>query len=264
MLMRKPNKVRQKLKNGQCVLGTAIYSSSPNMVEAAGYAGMDFLRLDTEHSWRRDDSLENMIRGAVITDVVPIVRVDRGDPYIIRKALEIGAGGIIVPDVHTVEHAQSVVEASKFPPRGIRGYALLCQSGEWGNRPGDEWKTWGDTEPMIGIMIENCQAMDCIDEILAVGGIDFALFGPADYSISLGLDGPNPTHPKVQEGLEKTIAAAKKAGKHVMYVVGTGDDEAQRCAGLGVTMFEFASDVVIFRTTLANKVKKFGDLMVKT
>ena len=256
MLMRKPNKVRQKLNNGQCVIGSAIYSCSPAMVEAAGYAGIDFLRIDTEHSWRRDDSLENMIRAATIADVVPIVRVDRDDPYVIRKALESGAGGIVVPQILSVEDAENVVKASKFPPRGTRGFALLCQSGEWGARSGSEWKEWSDTEPMIGVMIESVKVMPCVDDILALDGLDFVLFGPADYSLSLGLDGPDTQHPKVQEALRRTIEAAKKVGKHVMFGVGK-DEDMKKAAEMGVTMLEFAHDVVIFRTVLADKVKKY-------
>lgn len=260
MLMRRPNKARAKLNAGQCVMGTAIYSYSPNMVEAAGYAGIDFLRIDTEHAWRRDESLDNMIRAAVISDVVPIVRIDRDDPYLVRKALEVGAGGIIVPHINTPEEAANVVKASKFPPLGIRGYAGLSQSGEWGARPGAEYKKWSDTEPLIGVMIESIKAMNRVDEILAVEGLDFVLFGPSDYSLSLGLDGPKKGHPDVQEGLRRTIAAARKVGKHVMFGVGTNDEEIAKCAEMGVTMFEFSHDVVMVRTTLADKVKKFQHL----
>lgn len=262
MLMRRPNKVRQKLKNGQCVIGSAIYSCSPNMVEAAGYAGIDFLRIDTEHSWRRDDSLENMIRAATIADVVPIIRVDRDDPYVVRKALESGAGGIVVPHVLTAKDAEDVVKASKFPPLGTRGFALLCQSGEWGARSGDEWKRWSNTEPMIGVMIESVKALPCIDDIVAVEGLDFVLFGPADYSLSLGLDGPDYLHPEVQDGLGRTIEAARKVGKHVMYGVGNSDEEARKAADMGVSMLEFAHDVVLFRTVLAEKVRKYQHLTV--
>ena len=261
-LMRKPNKVRQKLDAGHCAIGSAIYSCSPNMVEAAGYAGIDFLRIDTEHSWRRDGSLENMIRAATITDVVPIVRVDRDDPYVIRKALEIGAGGIVVPHVQSVADAEAIVSAAKFPPRGKRGFALLCQSGEWGARNGREWREWSDAEPLVGVMVESVGAVEVIDDIMAIDGVDFALFGPADYAIGLGLGEPDSRHPDVQDGLRRTIAAAKKSGKHVMYGVGTDNDEAKKAAAMGVTMLEFAHDVVAYRTMLAEKVRTFGQLAI--
>ena len=262
MLMRKPNKVRRKLNEGKCVVGSAIYSCSPNMVEAAGYAGIDFLRIDTEHSWRRDGSLENMIRGATITDVVPIIRVDRDDPFVIRKALECGAGGIVVPHILSVEDAKAVVDAAKFPPLGKRGFALLCQSGEWGARKGDEWLEWSDAETLVGVMVENVKVLDCIDDIMALEGVDFVLFGPADYAISAGLRGPDHKHPVVREGLQRTCEAARKVGKHVMYGVGTDDEEARVAAEMGVTMLEFSHDVVIFRSVLSAKMREYGDRAV--
>lgn len=260
MLLRKPNKVRAKLKAGQCVMGSASYSYSPNVVEAAGYAGIDFLRIDTEHAWRRDDSLDNMIRAALISDVVPIVRVDRDDPYVIRKALELGAGGIVVPHCTSVKDVEDVVQASKFPPMGIRGWAGMCPAGEWGGRPGADYKKWSDTEPMIGVMIESVKAMDCIDEMLAVEGLDYVLFGPGDYSMSLGLDAPKKDHPDVQAGLRRTCEAARKAGKHVMFGVGMNDAGIEEAAQVGVTMFEFSHDVAIVRSALMAKVAKYQSL----
>jgi 4-hydroxy-2-oxoheptanedioate aldolase len=123
--------------------------------------------------------------------VVPIVRIDRDDPYLVRKALEIGAGGIIVPDVCSVAQAESVVAAAKFPPLGNRGLSRMCWSGAWGATSGDEWIEWSNREPMIGIMIENVDAMSSIDNIVAVEGLDFIFFGSADYSMSIGLAAPN-------------------------------------------------------------------------
>lgn len=259
MLMRKPNKVREKLARGQRVTGVAIYSSSPAVVEAAGFAGIDFVRIDTEHTWRRDESLDHMIRAAIIADVVPIVRVDNHDPELIRKALEIGAGGIVVPQITSVEEAKAVVRASKFPPVGNRGFGNLCQSGEWGGFPAGEWIRWSNTQPIIGVMIETVSATDCIDEMMKIEGLDFALFGPADYSMSVGLGAPDFNHPKVQEGLRRTIAAAKAAGKHVMYGVGLTDESIAKGIEMGVSMLELAHDVVIVQRTLAARVAKYGD-----
>jgi 4-hydroxy-2-oxoheptanedioate aldolase len=260
MLVAQPNKLRQKLQSGQCAMGTAAFSFSPNIIEAMGYAGLDFVRIDTEHAWRRDESVPNMVRAALISGICPIIRVDRDDPYLVRKALEVGGGGIIVPDIHTVEQAKEVSAAAKFPPVGIRGFSGACISGAWGARDGAEWKTWSDTQPMIGIMIENVKAMDCIDQIMAVEGIDFALFGPADYSMSLGLAGPQPKNPKVQEGLQRTINAARKVGKHAVFTCGLNDDDIRHYHQMGLTMFEFGSDAAIVHGTLKGKVATFGDL----
>jgi 4-hydroxy-2-oxoheptanedioate aldolase len=258
MLMRGPNKVRAKLAAGQRVLGTAIYSASPNVVEAAGYAGIDFVRIDTEHAWRRDESLEHMIRAAVIADVVPIVRIDRDDPYLPRKALEVGAGGIIVPQITTEAEAREVVRAAKFPPQGERGVGTLCPSGEWGRRKVGEWAHWSNSEPLVGVMIESRDALAQVDRILAVDGIDFALFGPSDYSMSVGSDDAAAVSAAVEEGLRRTIAAAKSARKHVMLGVGLDADGIRRRIDEGVSMLELGHDVVIVRNTLSALVTDFA------
>jgi 2-keto-3-deoxy-L-rhamnonate aldolase RhmA len=257
MLMRRPNKVRAKLAEGRCVLGTAIYSSSPAMVSAAGYSGIDFVRIDTEHGWRRDESLENMIRAAIIADVVSIVRIDRDDPYLVRKALEIGAGGVLIPNVISVADARAVVSAAKFPPLGERGIGPLCQSGEWGLRSRDEWVRWSNTEPLVGVMIESVAAMPVIDEILAVDGVDFAVFGPSDYYMSLPEGDEDEKKAMIREGLVRTIAAAKRSGKHVLCGVGLDGDDAQVHKDLGVTMLCFSHDVVMIRKALEKKVAQF-------
>jgi len=245
---KKPNKLRAKLKSVGFVAGSVMFSWSPNVMEVAGYAGLDFMRIDNEHAWRQDASVEHLIRAAHCAGIVPIMRVDRENPYLIRKALETGAGGVIVPDVHTPEEAKAVVSASKFPPRGIRGYSGNCWSAGWGTAAGKDWVEWSDSEPMIGIMIENHRAMNCIDEILAVEGLDFVLFGPADYAMSLGWRQPAKDSDEIQGALRRTIEAAKKAGKHVMLGVGVGQSEVSKYRDMGITMFEFASDVKVLAT----------------
>jgi 4-hydroxy-2-oxoheptanedioate aldolase len=246
---REPNKLRETLANGLCATGTAVFSWSPYVVDVVGLSGLDYLRIDNEHAWRQDGTLEHLIRAAILGGVVPIVRIDRDNPYLVRKALEIGAGGIIVPDVCSVEEAESVVRAAKFPPRGTRGYSGNCWSAGWGARAGAEWIKWSDSEPMIGIMIESVEAMERIDEIMAVDGIDFVLFGPADYSMSLGLGAPNAQDERVQAALANTVAAARNAGKHVSLGVGTEPARIKQYMDLGIDMLELGNDLGIVRAT---------------
>ncbi len=248
---RAPNKLREKLATGDCVNGAAVFSWSPYVVDVAGTAGLDYLRIDTEHAWRKDEAIEHLIRAAIMGGVVPIVRVDRDDPYLVRKALEIGAGGIIVPDVSSVEQAESVVRAAKFPPRGARGYAGNCWSAGWGAQAGREWVEWSDREPMIGVMIESVDAVKHVRKIMAVDGVDFALFGPADYSMSLGLGAPNADDERVQEAISKTIEAAHESGKYVSLGVGTNPANIKKYVELGIDMLELGSDLSIVRASWA-------------
>lgn len=242
------NAVRAKLAAGRRVAGSVVYSWSPAVADVAGFAGLDYLRIDTEHAWRRDSSLEALIRAAIQGGVVPIVRVDRDDPYLVRKVLELGAGGIIVPDVCSAEEAESVVRAAKFPPRGERGYSGNCWSAGWGAHAGEGWVSWSNREPLIGVMIENIEAMDRIDAIVAVDGVDFVLFGPADFSMSLGLPAPKASDPRVQAAIEKTIEAAHSAGKFVSLGVGTDSDDIRRQAKRGVDMLELGNDLGLLRS----------------
>jgi 4-hydroxy-2-oxoheptanedioate aldolase len=245
-MARAPNKLRAKLASGVCATGAGIFSWSPYVIDVAGVGGLDYVRIDTEHAWRRDD-LEHLIRAATLADIVALVRVDRDKPELVRKALEIGAGGIIVADVRSVKQAEAVVQAAKFPPHGTRGYSGNCWSAGWGAQGGVEWIEWSNREPLIGIMIEHVEAMTQLDEIMAVDGIDFALFGPADYAMSLGLGAPNAQDERVQGAIVRLIAAAHQASKHVSLVVGTDPANIKKYVEQGIDMLELGNDLSTVR-----------------
>ncbi len=243
------NRFKQALDAGKVAMGTCVDSNSPAVVEVAGYSGLDFFRIDTEYLWRRDDSLENMVRAAVIGDITPMVRVEKGDPYLISKALQLGAGAILVSDIKTVEEAQAVVKASKFAPGGIRGCSSFCFSAGWGSRGGKKWIDWSNTQIPIGIMIENTDIVERIDEVFAIEGLDYGFFGPADYSMSLGLGAPQKGHPDVQEGLKQTIAAAARYGKPVgLPIDAPWRKEAQHYIDLGCRFLEIGHELSILRS----------------
>lgn len=257
-MLKAPNKLREKLNAGKCVTGTAIYSYSPNIVEAVGHSGIDFVRIDSEHAWRRDESMEHMIRAALLAGVTPIVRIDRDDPYLPRKVLEIGSGGIIVPNVRTAEEAYRVVEDAHFPPVGRRGLGNLCLSGEWGRRETREWVEWSNNQPLVGIMIEHVDALQNLDSIVAVPGVDFILFGPGDFGISLKSWDSDYIVKETRKALDQTIKTARANGKHVMFGVGMDDITVEDHISRGVNMLEFSHDVVIVRHALEKKVNRFG------
>ncbi len=238
-------KIKEILESGSVALGTAIYTLNPAVVELAGYCGLDFVRIDTEHSWRRDESLENICRAADCAGIASIVRVD-GDPHLIRKALEVGAEGVLVPHINTMEEAEQVVRAAKFPPKGIRGYVDLCRSAKYGLA--HDWISWSNKETMVGVMVEDRRAVDNIGEIMKVEGLDFVLFGRADYSLSIGLP-LQVSHPKVIEGLKNTIEAAKKNSKYVGIVVNyPWVEQAKKFIDMGCQLIEIGHDLSILRT----------------
>lgn len=244
--MEQVNKLRKVLKKGQVALGTCVDSYSPAVVEVAGYSGLDFCRIDTEYSWRRDETMDHMMRAAALVGITTMIRVEKGNPYLISKAFQIGAGAILVSDISTYQEALDVVKAAKFAPKGIRGFSSFSFSGGWGTRGGEDWVNWSDAELLVGIMIENEHIMSQIDEIFAIDGLDYCFFGPSDYSMSLGLRSSKKNHPKVQEAIKKTAEMAAKLNK--VAGIGIGEpwqEEAKKYIDMGYRMIEIGHELAI-------------------
>jgi len=159
--------------------------------------------------------MENMMRAAALAGITAMVRVEKGDPYLISKALQSGAQAIVVSDIVSYEEAMAVVRAAKYPPRGHRGYSGYCFAAGWGADGGTEWVEWSDREVMVGVMIENEEVVSEVDKVMAIEGLDYCLFGPADYSMSLGLRSSQKDHPKVQNAIKRTADAAARHNKAV-------------------------------------------------
>ena len=255
----KKNRLKEKIRRGEIALGTALYSFSPAVVELAGFIGLDFCRIDNEHAWRQDESAENVLRGAILSGIVPLLRVDRDNPYLVRKALEAGAGGVIIPHAHDRKDVEAMVKAAKFPPLGKRGYGGLCFSGQWGVHAGVEWLEWSNTETLVIPMIEDVSAIPNLDEILSTEGVDGVFFGPADFSISAGV--PLQTgHEKVINALRKTIESADKYGKFVIFTAGFPQWETVRkVRELGVKAIELGHDVTILRAVWSKTIHELEE-----
>jgi len=249
----KNSRIRTKLKEGKVVYGTCICSHSPDIVHLAGLCGLDFCRIDTEHSWRQDSCLDNMIRASMLAGIEAIVRIDRGNPFLIRKALEVGAAGIIVPHVVNEKEVNEIVKASKFPPSGNRGFSNLNISGGYGIYDSQDWIMWSNDELLIGVMIENDQAVKNIDAILQIEEVDFVLFGPSDYSLSIGMDKPDTENKLVHTAIMKTVESAKKYKKGIMIGVGyPWDKNIKKYLDIGFDMIEIGHDYSILRDIWKN------------
>lgn len=203
------NIVRDLLKSGKTVIGTAGSVFEDNVAMLAD-SGFDFLLFDTQHAPVEIKQYSRAMQAMRGKKAAPIVRVSANRPDLICFALDLGARGIIVPMVNTKEEAAAMVRACRYSPLGDRSNAGV--RGEWGETKG--YRDYLDTvneELLIIPMIETQQAIDNIDEILSVPGIDVFLVGPSDLSIELGvpLDYPSETY---QKGLDKIAAACKNHG----------------------------------------------------
>jgi len=209
----KKNPVKQAIKEGKNVFGFYIAVPSPLMVELAGYAGFDFVRIDICHSPVDLPMIVDMIRAAEASGVTPMVRVDY-DPHLIAKILEAGAMGLFIPDVSTKEMAKAVVEAVHFSPLGGRGTFAASRITRYGAIGSGDYARWSNEELLLGVQIESKQAADNLKETLGVSGIDMIGSGRGDLANALGLTGQK-NHPAVLALEEKIFETAKKRGKWV-------------------------------------------------
>jgi 4-hydroxy-2-oxoheptanedioate aldolase len=209
----KKNPVKQAIREGRTVFGLYIAVPSPVMVELAGYAGFDFVRIDICHSAVDLPTIAGMIRAAEASGVTPTVRIDY-DPHLIAKVLEAGAMGLFIPDVSTVEMARSVVDAVHFAPVGERGTFAASRITRYGAISSGEYAKWSNEEILLGVQIESKEAADNLEATLGVDGIDMIGSGRGDLANALGLTGQK-NHPSVLALEEKIFDTALKQGKYI-------------------------------------------------
>ncbi|WP_158373761.1 HpcH/HpaI aldolase family protein [Cellulosimicrobium cellulans] len=218
------NLVKQKIADGQPVIGMESWLRDPRMAELLGHAGFDFLHIEYEHVARDWEGVENLVRAAELAGITPLFRTEQcvaGQPPVnqIIKALKVGAQIIMVPEVDSAETARKVVQAAKFPPLGQRGIATCDRSAREIPRPAElDVQRFGrelDDEVMLWAIIESPEAVENIDEILAVEGIDAVGFGHQDYSLTAGIGDEDSA--ETNAAREKVFEAAMRHGKHMWW-----------------------------------------------
>jgi 4-hydroxy-2-oxoheptanedioate aldolase len=258
-----PVKLRRKIESGTAATGAAIASFSAEVMDAAVLAGLDFVRIDHEHAFRRDASTENLVRIGLAGGVAAVVRIDRAEMELAPKLLEVGAEGVIVAGIRGLDDARATVAATRFPPLGERGYSPNCFSARWGAIDPEAWIKWSNAEPLVGVTVENPDAVAAIDAIVAVPGLDFIQFGWADFSIAAGLSKPDKFHPRVVETRRTVFAAARRAGKHIMMGVEQDAAAVADAMAMGVRMLEYGRDLAALMRTWRAAAAMTGDAQAK-
>jgi 2-keto-3-deoxy-L-rhamnonate aldolase RhmA len=196
------NSFSSKLKNTSPVIGTIITLDSPEISEILSLNGFDWLILDMEHGTLSASSVQHHLQATCIT-CSALVRIPENDAVWIKKALDTGCSGIIVPQVNSVEDAKKAVLAAKYPPLGSRSVGITRAHG-YGVSFSEYVSTANDLVALI-IQIENILAVEVLDEILAVKGIDGVFIGPYDLSGSMNMLGQVSAEP-----VQKAVQEVKK------------------------------------------------------
>lgn len=192
----RPNLVRQKLKAGEVVIGCLIGIPSPEVVELCGHSGFDFVLIDGEHGAISPATAYPMVLAAEATDTVPLIRVPHNEASIILRYLDIGAAGVMVPQVNSAADARAVVEAVKYYPQGRRGMAKTRAASYGFGATLSEYAQISNNETLVIAQIEDIVGVEKVPEILEVPGIDVLLIGPTDLAQSMGYPGQL-DHPEV-------------------------------------------------------------------
>ena len=202
--------LKSKLKSGQKTIGSWITIGHPAIAEILANAGFDWLVVDLEHSTISIDQAGELIRTIDLCNVAPLVRLTTNDPNQIKRMMDAGAHGIVVPMVNSRADAVAAVAATRYAPQGMRGVGLGRAQG-YGVKF-KEYLEWQKTEPVIIAQIEHIDAVNKIDEILNCEGIDGYIVGPYDLSCSMGKPG-NFLYPEFIAALQKITEAGQRAGK---------------------------------------------------
>jgi len=231
------NPVKKTLSEGKPVVGMTITVASADVAAQAASLGFDFLWIEMEHSPITLETARNMIHATRGTPATPFIRVPVNELWMAKRALDIGALGVIFPFTSTPELAKQAVEGCKYPPYGRRGSGPGLATLRW-PAPGG-YADFADQNAMVIIIIEEKRAVEHIDEILSVPGIDVAFIGPNDLSHSYGYRGKQT--PEVEAAIEKVVASAKK---HNLPVGRTADaGNIAKLMQQGFTFFQSSSDL---------------------
>lgn len=243
--------LRARWQSGEPTFGAWCTIPSPWTAEVAARSGHDWVCIDTQHGLIGYDVMLPMLQAVSAGGVPSFVRVQWNEPGTIMKALDAGAGGVIVPMVNSVEEAQSVVRACRYPPDGFRSMGPTRA-----RMLGGEWR-----QPICVVMIETVEAVNKADEILAVPGVDAVFVGPSDLAVSAGLDSSyEGRHPEHRRMIEAVAKAARAHGVVAGIMCGSAE-VAMQWQKAGYQMLALESDTRLLTAATDQIIEKSKKLI---
>lgn len=251
--------IREAMSKGRPVTGMIGFMGHPMVVEIMASAGIDFVVLDMEHCPLGLEELAHLIRAADAAGIAPLVRVPEVDDTLIKKILNLGASGIVIPHANP-ENCAAAVRASRYAPDGTRGACPITRASRYWPEDWNQYAARMNRDVMVIPLIEDAEVLDDLDSLLKIDGIDVIFVGPYDLSVSIGCPGAAFDHPDMGAALDRVISASEKYGKAVMTTVGDRQEPeyARSILERGVKSVVFATDALVFLQSCKrlNKIKE--------
>lgn len=206
------NTVKESLKKGLTVFGTSLTDCiDPEFAVLLQAAGLNFFFVDTEHSPASYSQIQGVCRAARSVGIIPLVRVPQNESFLITRALDVGAMGLVIPRVHSAEQGRSAVDYMKYLPLGKRGFGMrsIMTDYRWTNAP-DEIAS-ANRETLVVLQIESTAGLESVEQIASIPEVDALMIGPYDLSISMGI-AEQFENPLFWKAVDRVIEACEHAG----------------------------------------------------
>ena len=234
------DKIRAKIQADTLCVGTGITFTDPAISELIGDAGYDFTWIDMEHCPIDLATALGHVMAVRGTGAAPFIRVPSGDPNIIKPILELHPAAVVVPQVRGVDEVEQIVSACKYPPSGSRGFGPRRGRG-FGGTPYPVYLQDADEQILVLVQIEHIDAVQALDDILAVEGLDGVCLGFNDLAASMGLAGQT-NHPRVLQTAGAVVQQTRRAGRWMGLAMGYDREAVQQWVDQGVRWLSLGGD----------------------
>lgn len=252
------NRLYKALQKGGPTFGAWQTLPGTNHARAVARAGVDWICVDTEHGNIDDGAMHEAVNAIVKEGVSPIVRIAACESWMVKRALDSGAHGIIVPLIYSVDDAKKIVTAAKFPPQGQRGFGSPFATQAFSKTtPGvagmGEYLMKSNEGLLTIVQIETASALEQVEEIAKIPGIDMLFVGPFDLGNNIGRPILGPMHSELVTAINRIKDAAHAAGKKTGIYCNDGK-QAKGYADQGFDMISISTDVIALTTAIAQNV----------
>ena len=247
------NQFKQDMLERKKLIGCWAALGNPISTEILGLAGFDWLLLDGEHAINDVTTFVPQLMALKDSISAPVVRPACNDQVLIKRLLDIGFYNFLIPYIETVDQAKQAVSYTRYPPEGLRGVSVAHRSNAFGTIP--DYFTKINQNICVMVQIETQQAVDNVEAITAVNGIDGIFVGPSDLSASLGHFG-NPKHLEVQTAIKHVFEVAKEQGK-ACGILAPIEADARHYIEMGATFVAVGSDLSLLRNSTQALADKF-------